>query len=138
MSEQTYLCFDYGAKRIGVAVGQTLTGTATPLETIKVINGTPDWDKISGLIRQWQPHALVVGLPVSMDDSRQAITDSAEKFTRQLEGRYQLQVFQAEERLTTYEARNRLKKDRGLDPIAAQVILESWLHEKRNTHDKCV
>ena len=136
MSEQTYLCFDYGAKRIGVAVGQTLTGTATPLETIKVINGTPDWDKISGLVQQWQPHALVVGLPYCMDDSRQAITDSAEKFIRQLEGRYQLQVFQAEERLTTYEARNRIKKDRGLDPVAAQIILESWLHEKQNTNDK--
>lgn len=134
MSEQTYLCFDYGAKRIGVAVGQTLTGTATPLETIKVINGTPDWEKITGLIRQWQPQALVVGLPINMDNSRQAITDSAEKFTRQLEGRYRLQVFLADERLTTYEARNRMKKNRGLDPVAAQVILESWLHDKADTN----
>lgn len=136
MSEHTYLCFDYGAKRIGVAVGQTLTGTATPLETIKVINGTPDWEKITGLIRQWQPHALVVGLPFHMDNSRQAITESTEKFTRQLEGRYRLQVFRAEERLTTYEARNRLKKNRDLDPVAAQVILESWLYEKQNTDDE--
>ena len=135
MSEQTYICFDYGEKRIGVAVGQTLTGTATPLETIRVINGKPDWEKITGLIRQWQPEALVVGLPVHMDDSRQAITDSAEKFSRQLEGRYLLRVFRAEERLSTYEARDRLKRNRDLDPVAAQVILESWLLEKTNRID---
>lgn len=136
MSTETYICFDYGAKRTGVAVGQTLTGTATPLETIEALNGRPDWDRISAIIRQWQPDALIVGLPVTMDNSRQIITENAEKFARQLEGRYQLQVFRAEERLTTYEARNRLKRTHDLDPVAAQLILESWLREKINEDNR--
>lgn len=136
MNTDTYICFDYGEKRIGVAVGQTLTGTATPLQTIKVINGRPDWGTITGIIRQWQPDALIIGMPVRMDDSRQDITDSAERFARQLEGRYQQQVFRTEERLTTYEARSRLKRTRDLDPVAAQVILESWLREKNNAKNR--
>ena len=135
MNVDTYICFDYGEKRIGVAVGQTLTGTATPLETVTVRNGKPDWDKVSAIIRQWQPEALIVGLPVNMDNSRQTITDNAEKFARQLEGRYQLQVFRADERLTTYEAKKRLKRTHDLDPVAAQVILESWLHEQAIGND---
>jgi len=136
VNTETYICFDYGEKRIGVAVGQTLTGTATPLQTIKVINGRPDWGTITGIIRQWQPDALIIGMPVRMDDSRQDITDSAERFARQLEGRYQQQVFRTEERLTTYEARSRLKRTRDLDPVAAQVILESWLREKNNAKNR--
>jgi len=136
VNTDTYICFDYGEKRIGVAVGQTLTGTATPLQTIKVINGRPDWGTITGIIRQWQPDALIIGMPVRMDDSRQDITDSAERFARQLEGRYQQQVFRTEERLTTYEARSRLKRTRDLDPVAAQVILESWLREKNNAKNR--
>lgn len=136
MNAETYICFDYGVKRIGVAVGQTLTGTATPLQTIKVINGRPDWDTITGIIRQWQPQALIIGIPIQMDDSRQDITADAERFARQLEGRYQLQVFRTEERLTTYEARSRLKRTRNLDPVAAQVILESWLQEKANADNE--
>lgn len=134
MSEETYICFDYGEKRIGVAVGQTLTATASPLAIINVINKRPDWQIISGLISQWQPQALIVGLPVDMDDSRQTITDNAEKFARQLEGRYQLQVHRADERLTTFEARKRLKKIDDLDSVAAQVILESWLREEKNAN----
>lgn len=134
MNAETFICFDYGAKRIGVAVGQTLTGTATPLETVNVLNGRPDWNQIGAVIRQWQPDALIVGQPVNMDDSRQIITDNAEKFARQLAGRYQLQVYMAEERLTTYEARNRLKRTRDLDPVAAQIILESWLRDMFDTN----
>ena len=129
MLPATLICFDYGEKRIGVAVGQTITATATPLETIRVRNNQPDWNRISGLIEQWRPAALVVGQPLNMDGTRQLLTDLAERFARQLEGRYHLPVHLADERLSTYEAKDRLQDVHNLDPVAAQVILESWLLE---------
>ena len=129
MQSETLLCFDYGERHIGVAVGQTITATATPLEIIGPRNNKPDWNRISALIEQWQPNALVVGIPVMLDDSRQAMTDAAERFARQLEGRYQLPVHHADERLSSYEARRRIKDVKNLDAVAAQIILEGWLHE---------
>jgi putative Holliday junction resolvase len=129
MQPETLICFDYGEKRIGVAVGQTITATATPLETIQVRNNQPDWNRISRLIEQWRPAALVVGQPLNMDGTRQLLTDLAERFARQLEGRYHLPVHLADERLSTYEAKDRLQDIHNLDPVAAQVILEAWLLE---------
>jgi len=129
MRHETLICFDFGEKRIGVAVGQTITATATPLETVHVRHNEPDWNRITELIHQWQPSALVVGQPLSMDGTRQLLTDLAERFARQLEHRYRLPVHLADERLSTYEAKNRLKDINNLDPVAAQVILESWLLE---------
>jgi putative Holliday junction resolvase len=129
MRHETLICFDFGVQRIGVAVGQTITATATPLETIQVRNNVADWDRIAELIDQWHPSALVVGQPLNMDGSRQLLTDLAERFARQLEDRYHLPVHLADERLTTYEAKNRLRDIKNLDPVAAQVILESWLLE---------
>ncbi len=130
MTTDTYICFDYGEKRIGTAVGQTLTATASPLEIITVKNGKPDWQKISNLIRDWQPLALIVGLPLEMDGSGQELTELAEKFSRQLKGRFKLTVHNADERLSTYEAKKRTKDLKELDNVAAQVILESWLNHQ--------
>lgn len=125
----TLLCFDFGTKRIGVAVGQTLTDTATPLEIISVHNNRPDWDRISALIRQWHPQALLVGNPLNIDGSRQPISADADKFAARLQGRYRLPVLRADERLTTVEARTRQRNEEHLDHVAAQVILEGWLQE---------
>ena len=124
---QTLICFDYGKKRIGVAIGQTLTATATALETVAVNRSKPDWDRIAALLGQWSPDALLVGDPLQMDGSRQEMTTAADKFCRQLTGRYKLKVYRVDERLTSYEARRRLKNTRNLDPVAAQIMLESWL-----------
>ena len=129
-SNDTVLCFDYGEKNIGVAVGQVITATATPLEIIKTISNKPDWNRISQIIKEWQPQRLVVGVPLDMEGNRQIMTDKAEKFCRQLEGRFHLPVHHADERLSSYEARQRLKSDSELDLVAAQVILEGWLHEQ--------
>ncbi|MFQ5659480.1 MAG: Holliday junction resolvase RuvX [Gammaproteobacteria bacterium] len=130
MRGKKLICFDYGEKRIGVAVGQTLTATASPLETISVRNGKPDWHRISALIDQWRPQALIVGRPLCMDGSRQPLTNLTGKFVRQLKGRYHLPVHYEDERLSSYEARQRQKnRNDQLDAIAAQVILESWLAE---------
>ena len=132
---QTLLAFDYGEKHIGVAVGQTLTGTANPLETVRVTSASPDWNAISRIVKTWQPGALVVGLPLNMDGSEQRVTRRARRFGNQLLGRYRLPVHLVDERLTTREARDRLVSTgrAGSDdhPVAAQIILESWLNEQK-------
>lgn len=125
----TLLCFDFGTKRIGVAVGQTLTDTASPLEIITVRNNRPDWERIGALINQWQPQALVVGNPLNMDGSRHPIGAAVDAFARKLQGRYRLPVLRADERLSTVEARARQRNNDAVDHVAAQIILEGWLQD---------
>ena len=125
----TLLCFDFGTKRIGVAVGQSVTQTATPLQTVKNKNSRPDWDHIKQLINEWQPDALVVGIPLNMMDEVQEMTVASEKFMRQLHGRFHLPVYGVDERLSSFEAKQRTGKTTDLDPVAAQAILETWFAE---------
>ncbi|MBV2122585.1 MAG: Holliday junction resolvase RuvX [Candidatus Thiodiazotropha sp. (ex Ctena orbiculata)] len=130
----TLLGFDFGTRKIGVAVGQTLTGTATPLETLELVNHKPDWVRIEQLINEWQPQALVVGLPLDVDDSETDATQPALRFSRQLEGRFHLTVYLADERFTSFEARDRLghraKRLEDYDAVAAKLILETWFNER--------
>ncbi len=130
----TLLGFDYGTAKIGIAVGQTLTGTASPLTTLRFIQQKPDWKGISALIETWHPEAMVVGMPYDMDDTEAQIAPLAKKFARQLEGRYHLPIYMADERLTSQAARlelNRAPKSYSeLDAIAAKLILETWLSEQ--------
>lgn len=130
----TLLGFDYGPAKIGVAVGQTVTGTATPLTTLRAVDQRPDWEGIGRLIGQWQPEALVVGLPRDMEDRDTEVTARARRFARQLEGRYRLPVHMMDERLTSMEALqitgHRPKRIEELDAIAAKLILETWLSEQ--------
>ena len=131
MTDAVLLGFDYGTKRIGVAVGQTLTGSARPLTIVRARDGKPDWEAISRLIAEWQPAALVVGLPVHMDGTEHERTARARRFGNQLAGRYNLPVHRVDERLTSYEAELELraqgKSGEALDAVAAQLILQSWL-----------
>ena len=128
---ETLLAFDFGEKKIGVAVGQTITATASPVGLVKVGASGPDWKAIAEFIDSWQPDALVVGLPLNMDGSEQRTTTLARRFRNQLEGRFSLPVYTMDERLSTREARERLASrgqlDSEDDPIAAQIILEGWL-----------
>lgn len=128
------ISFDFGLARIGVAVGQSITQTANPLETLKAKNGVPDWTIIEKLLKEWQPQKLVVGEPFNMDNSDQAITLSARKFANRLHGRFGLPVDMLDERLTSAAAREeiydfggyqKLKKTQ-IDSVAAALILESW------------
>ena len=132
---RTVLGFDYGLRHIGVAVGQTVTGTATPVGSIDHRGSRPDWDAIARLVTAWGPDALVVGDPLNMDGTEQPITRAARRFARQLQGRFHLPVHSADERLSTREAHARLGPRRrrlGDDhPVAAQVVLETWLSEHR-------
>lgn len=123
------LGFDYGARRIGVAAGQTVTATASPLCTILMRRSKPDWPSLNELIRNWEPDALVVGLPTNMDGTEHELGPSVMRFVRQLRGRYGLPVHTIDERLSSREARTRLagaQRGLGVDAVAAQVILETW------------
>lgn len=129
----TLLGFDYGPRKIGIAVGQTVTGTASPLTTLRAVRERPDWDGIGELIQTWQPEALVVGLPFNMDDSEAEAAPGARRFARQLEGRFRLPVYLTDERLTSREASNRwgkqVRRIEELDAFAAKLILETWLND---------
>ena len=136
MTEQTLLGFDFGEWKIGVAVGQTLTSTATGLCILKSPNKKPDWTAIAELIEEWQPQALVVGVPVTMHGEEQEMTVYARKFARQLHGRFKIPVYEADERLSTREAQNRLGTEKNIDHIAAEVILHGWLNQQNQLNDK--
>jgi putative Holliday junction resolvase len=133
------LGFDYGLRRIGVAVGQTITRTAGTLETINCRDGVPDWKAVSRLIHEWQPAAVVVGIPYNMDDSEGELGKRARRFARQMEGRYGVPVHAIDERLTSVEAEATLRTQRqsgrrrirreDVDSAAARVILQNWLNE---------
>lgn len=130
----TLLGFDYGPAKIGIAVGQTVTGTASPAGTLRAVRQKPDWSGIERLIDTWQPEALVVGLPHNMDDSESEIAAKARRFSRQLAGRYRLPVHLVDERLTSLAARQQLERPKNieqLDAFAAKLILETWLSEHR-------
>lgn len=140
------LGFDYGTKQIGVAVGQLITGQARELCILKAQNGVPDWQKVEALIREWQPDAIVVGLPLNMDGTPSDMSVRAEKFARRLNGRFNLPVHMQDERLTTYEAKGqRLNegqrgsyRDNPVDALAAALLLESWLasYRENQTHEE--
>ncbi|MGR9115142.1 MAG: Holliday junction resolvase RuvX [Gammaproteobacteria bacterium] len=136
-NNDTFLGFDFGNKKIGVAVGQTTTGTANALQTLRSINQTPDWAGISRLIQEWQPAGLVVGISKQQDGTDNIITPRMLKFCRQLEGRYHLPVFQQDETLSTFEAKQLLYDEISVsagklwavqDQLAAQLILQTWLN----------
>ena len=132
------LGFDFGTKRIGVAVGQQLTATATPLPIIEAPNKQLKWQAISDLIAEWQPAALIVGIPLNMDGSEQEMTALAQKFCRQLEGRYNLPVYPVDERLTSVAVKEQIadgeieqkasERYQQIDSLSAQMILQEWLN----------
>lgn len=136
---QALLGFDYGLKRIGVAVGQALTGDTRPLATVAARDGEPDWTAIDALIETWEPGTLVVGLPYNVDGSEHAMTAAAGRFAERMEARYGLTVHRVDERYTSLEASRELagRRRRGgrrtrsgdLDAAAAAIILKDWLEE---------
>lgn len=121
------LGFDFGLRRIGVAVGQTVTQTASPEAIVKSRDGKPDWEHITQLFENWKPSAIVVGLPMRLDGTEQALTQPARKFGQRLSGRYHCPVFYIEEQLSSIAAEDRQLKQQHIDDHAAQIILENWL-----------
>lgn len=130
MAAELVLAFDYGLRHIGVAVGQSVTGTATPLTTVAARDGRADWVAIDKLVGEWRPAAVIVGLPLNMDDSESPMSERARRFARQLGQRTRLPVRLVDERLTSRAAR-------AVEPSqshahAAALIAETWLNERRD------
>lgn len=131
------MAFDFGVRWIGVAAGQSLTRTATPVARLQARDGIPDWEEIGGLLKEWRPSQLVVGLPLNMDGSESEMATRARKFAKRLHGRYHLPVDLVDERLSSYEAKQSAREGghagdfgkAGIDDQAAVLILESWFAE---------
>ncbi|PHM64405.1 crossover junction endodeoxyribonuclease RuvA [Xenorhabdus stockiae] len=137
MKNRTVIAFDFGTRSIGAAIGQEITGTARALDSFKAKEGSPNWDMIEKLLKEWQPDLVIVGLPLNMDGTEQPVTAQAKKFANRIHGRFGVQVELHDERLTTVEARSHLfahggyrALDKGkVDSTSAVVILESWFEQ---------
>ena len=133
----TLLAFDFGTRSIGVAIGQRITGTARPLTAIKAQDGTPDWNIIGRLLKEWQPEAVIVGLPLYMDGTEQPVTARARNFANKIHGRFGVAITLHDERLSTVEARAGLFERGGfralnngsVDSASAVVILDSFFEQ---------
>jgi putative Holliday junction resolvase len=122
----SFLAFDYGTKRTGVASGNRLLGQATPQATVKA-EGDARFPLIAARIKEWQPDALVVGVPFHPDGAPHENTRLAQRFARQLRGRFNLQVYEVDERYSTTEALAGGAKD--ADAASACIILEQFLRQ---------
>ena len=126
LSQQSFLAFDFGTQRTGVAVGNRLTRSAQGIKTVKA-GGDARFAPIAALIKEWQPHALVVGVPRHPDGNAHEMTERAQRFARQLAGRFSLPVHEVDERYTSVEAASQGAKD--LDAESARIILEQFLRD---------
>ena len=135
------LSFDFGLKRIGVAVGQATTGTASPLETVRHGRDEPDWNAIARLVREWRPALALIGLPLGAEGEETAMSAAARRFGAALGERFQIAVEFIDERLTSHAASARFVEQRAsgalrrkhadrVDAIAAQIMLENFLHAR--------
>ena len=123
MIDGVVLGFDFGTRRIGVAIGNRLTGHARPLITVDAADNDARWKQLSALINEWQPAQLAVGIPRHPDDTPHAMTARCERFARQLEGRYRLPVVRVDERYSSTV----VEHADDVDAAAATVILQQWL-----------
>ena len=145
---RTVLGFDFGAQRIGVAVGHELTKTASGLTTLYAVANQTDWSAIDRLVDEWRPQVMVVGLPLNADGTEHSISRAAKQFGDQLQKRYNLDIFWQDERLTSHEAQRIMAASQSgnsprsaqrrrqlageIDRTAAMLILESWLNQPTN------
>jgi putative Holliday junction resolvase len=139
---RTVLSFDYGLRRIGVAVGNTLTGTAEALATIDAVDGVPDWRAIDRCVADWRPAAIVAGVPYNMAGRDARLATAALRFADELRQRYGTEVHRVDERLTSREAEDDLRERRrsgaktnrvrrgDVDREAARLLLLQWLRAR--------
>lgn len=135
---ETVMAFDFGERRVGVAIGETLLGAARALATVAESANDRRFAAIGKLVAEWRPARLVVGLPRHIDDAEHEFAARCERFARQLEGRYRLPVELADERYSSAVAADRLAGDKRknkarLDAEAAAVILQAWF-DQRHAH----
>lgn len=134
---ETIIAFDFGLRRIGVAVGQQVTDSANPLDVVANGSDGPDWEHIETIIKDWRPARLIVGMPTHVDGSPSETTTLVGRFVKEM-ARFDLPIFTVDERYTSLEAKFLLKDERSLglrgrirkdmvDSAAATLIAERWL-----------
>ena len=123
------IAFDYGEKKIGVAVGQTSTNTSSPLQIIFNKDNKTNWISISSLLDEWKPDLILLGKPLNMDGSESEIMKKVDKFYKELKSIYDADIEFVDERLTTFEAREILKNEKqdNVDAHAAKILIDNWL-----------
>jgi putative holliday junction resolvase len=139
VAHQRALVFDFGTRKIGIAAANRLAGTATPLKTLAAADGVPEWREIAGLVREWQPEVLVVGIPTNTDDTESAMSDRARVFAGLLRAQTGLPTEEIDERFTSSEAEDVLRNQRrsgqrtrrvrpeDIDLMAARLMAETWV-----------
>lgn len=135
------IAFDFGLKRIGVAVGTVATGTSQMLSPLAALDGQPDWHQIEKLFKTWQPDLLLVGIPLDMDGKDLSVTPNARKFMNRLHGRFGLKVEPVDERVTSKEARQQLfdyggyktLQSQSVDSLSAELMLQQYFAEHPET-----
>ena len=127
------MAFDYGLRNIGIAIGQNITKSASTFYAIKAKEGEPDWIKLDSIVKEWEPALFIVGDPFNMDGTRSEFQKRISQFSTKLKNRYKIRLHMLDERLTTKEAKERiktesseLKKSTNKHSISAQIILEDW------------
>lgn len=131
------MAFDFGLRRIGVATGNCLLGTTTPLPVLRAKDGVPEWRDVEKLVDEWRPDLLVVGEPLNMDGSASELSERAARFARRLQGRLGMEVVMVDERLSSFEAKLTSREQghtgdfrrQPVDSLAAELILQTWLAE---------
>ncbi|QCI19545.1 Holliday junction resolvase RuvX [Buchnera aphidicola] len=130
----TILAFDFGIKKIGVAIGQTITNTATILNPIQAKNGVPERNSLKKIFKEWNPKYVIIGLPLNLNGKKQKITYKTIKFAKYIRENFLVNIELHDERFTTVEAKLQLihkykKKSliKKIDSLSAVIILESWL-----------
>lgn len=127
MAKGVFIALDWGEKKIGLAVGQSLTGTARGLAVIRAKQGVPDWQEVNKWLAQYRPEGLVLGLPLLLDGKEQPLTERVRVFAELLVAQIPLPLYWVEEQLSSAEAEERCDNPAMLDAEAAAVILETWL-----------
>ena len=127
------IAFDYGEKKIGVAVGQTSTNTSSPLQIIFNKDDKTNWISISSLLDEWKPDLILLGKPLNMDGSESEIMKKVDKFYKELKSIYDADIEFVDERLTTFEAREILKDEKhdNVDAHAAKILIDNWFDINR-------
>ena len=127
------IAFDFGIKKIGVAVGQTSTYTSSPLLIIKNKDGKVNWEEINKLINEWNPELIIVGKPLNMDGTDSEIMKKVDRFLKKLKSLHHARYEYIDERLTTFEAKQILaeNKNNNIDANAAKILIENWFEINR-------
>ena len=142
MKHEVYIAFDYGLKKTGVAIAQSITKTASPLLSLKMINGEPDWEDIDSIFENFKPNCAIFGMPIQQINESNSLNERINSFSSKIEKRYQISIGFINEHLTSKIAKDKMKEQRQegillrqikkgqIDSMAATIILQEWMNRE--------